>query len=112
MSSVRYEKSDFLAYALYNIPAKSDEDRSCTSINHAADRMECMASFGVFDGHMGVRRSLTKLKYLRYDTNPNLESISILQDTASKACANDLHSMVALNCRNLSDIAMSKNLAG
>ena len=50
----RYDKSEFLAYAMYNIPNASNEDRCSTTMNHAADGIESLASFGVFDGHMGV----------------------------------------------------------
>ena len=50
----RYERSENLAYAVYNIPNTSNEDRCNTTMNHTADGVDSLASFGVFDGHMGV----------------------------------------------------------
>ena len=54
MTTVRHERTDYLSYAVYNVAAKSNEDRFSSDMNHANCGMESMASFGVFDGHMGV----------------------------------------------------------
>ena len=45
-----------------------------------------MASFGVFDGHMGA--------------------------AAAEACSTQLHGMVALNCRQLSNVVIAKTAQG
>ena len=82
----RYERTEFLAYAMYNIAASSNEDRCATFASHEREGMPSMASFGVFDGHMG--------------------------STAAEACSTQLHGMVALNARQLSNVIVSKSNQG
>jgi hypothetical protein len=53
-----YEKRQFLESALCKINAKSNEDRSKACMSHAEDGMDDMASFGLFDGHLGVRKAI------------------------------------------------------
>jgi serine/threonine protein phosphatase PrpC len=78
-----YERNEYLAYAFYNIAASSNEDRFATFASHEREGMPSMASFGVFDGHMG--------------------------STAAEACSTQLHGMVALNSRQLSNVIVSKS---
>ena len=68
MTSSSNFKAEYLAYAFHCIAAKSDEDRFSASMNHAKSGMRNLASFGIFDGHMGVRFILLKgvLKLLHY----------------------------------------------
>ena len=54
-SSSSFYESEFLSYAFYGIAAKADEDRFNASMNHSSCGINSMATFGVFDGHMGVR---------------------------------------------------------
>ena len=55
MTSSSNFKAEHLAYALHCIAARSDEDRFSASMSHAKSGMRNLASFGIFDGHMGVR---------------------------------------------------------
>ena len=86
MASIRHERTEHLAYALYNIPNQSNEDRCATFISHEREGLDSMASFGVFDGHMGA--------------------------SAADACSTQLHGMVALNSRQLSNVVVSKTQNG
>jgi serine/threonine protein phosphatase PrpC len=80
MSSTRYEKSEFLAYAFYGIAARSNEDRYASAMDHSDHGAQSLASFGIFDGHMGVRirvkvrvrgsmSQLIKMSALHHDTD-------------------------------------------
>ena len=53
--SLRYEKSEFLSFASCQIAANSNEDRVAAVLNHRQSGAEKFSSFGVFDGHKGVR---------------------------------------------------------
>jgi serine/threonine protein phosphatase PrpC len=84
--SIRYEKNEYLQFAMYNIPNSSNEDRAATCTSHEREGVGSMASFGVFDGHMGA--------------------------AAAEACSTQLHGMVALNSRQLSNVIISKTAQG
>lgn len=49
----RYEKSEYLTYASCQLAGVSNEDRLSAFISHSG--VENISSFGVFDGHQGVR---------------------------------------------------------
>jgi hypothetical protein len=53
--SLRYDRSEFLSFASCNLANQSDEDRVTSTMNHAGCGEESFSSFGVFDGHQGVR---------------------------------------------------------
>ena len=52
--SVRYERTEYLAYAICQIACSTNEDRFYANMTHAVNGVESIASFGVFDGHLGV----------------------------------------------------------
>ena len=51
----RYEKSEFLSFASCQLIASSNEDRVAATLNHKTVGDGRFSSFGVFDGHQGVR---------------------------------------------------------
>ena len=55
MTSISSYKGEHLGYACYSISSTSNEDRFSASINHVNAGVKSLATFGVFDGHMGVR---------------------------------------------------------
>lgn len=56
MTSFSFDRNEFLSYAQFSIAANSDEDRFSAVMNHSNQGLESFASFGTFDGHMGVRQ--------------------------------------------------------
>jgi serine/threonine protein phosphatase PrpC len=56
--ALRYEKSEFLSFASCQIVATSNEDRVAAALHHKKSGAENFSSFGVFDGHQGVRANL------------------------------------------------------
>ena len=60
MTSSSFSCREYLAYAQYSIAANSDEDRYSAVMDHTERGVKSLASFGVFDGHMGVRRPFWK----------------------------------------------------
>ena len=61
MTSSSYSCREFLACAQYSIAAKSNEDRHSAVMDHTKRGVRSLASFGVFDGHMGVRHTFDSL---------------------------------------------------
>jgi serine/threonine protein phosphatase PrpC len=59
MSSSSYSSCEYLSYAQYSIASKSNEDRYSAVMDHSKRGVKSMASFGVYDGHMGVRHSIS-----------------------------------------------------
>lgn len=64
MSSSSYSSYEYLAYAQYSIAAKSNEDRYNAVMDHTKRGVKSMASFGVYDGHMGVRHSTSMTRFI------------------------------------------------
>jgi serine/threonine protein phosphatase PrpC len=54
--TLRYEKSEYLTFASCQIVATSNEDRVAALLHHKKSGAEKFSSFGVFDGHQGVRK--------------------------------------------------------
>ena len=110
MTSSSNFKAEYLAYAFHCIAAKSDEDRFSASMNHAKSGMRNLASFGIFDGHMGVRFILLKgvLKLLHchaFNFHPPKCSMNHLilfnKATCAEECSTQLHDTMAMNYKNL-----------
>lgn len=52
--ALRYERSEYLAFASCQIVASSNEDRVAAVLNHKNCGISGLSSFGVYDGHSGV----------------------------------------------------------
>ena len=82
MSSSSYSSSEYLAYAQYSIAAKSNEDRYSAVMDHTKRGVKSMASFGVYDGHMGVRHSISITRLIEHyqfcEINPLITQTAML----------------------------------
>jgi hypothetical protein len=82
MSSSSYSSCEFLVYAQYSIAAKSNEDIYCAVMDHTKRGAKSLASFGVYDGHMGVRHSISMMRLIEHshfrEINPLITHTAML----------------------------------
>ena len=82
MSSSSYSSCEYLAYAQHSIAAKSNEDRYSAVMDHTKRGVKSMASFGVYDGHMGVRHSISTTRSIErchfFESNPLITHTAML----------------------------------
>ena len=75
MSSSTYSSCEYLAYAQNSIAAKSNEDRYSAVMDHTKRGVKRMASFGVYDGHMGVRHSISMARFIEHCHSCDINSL-------------------------------------